>query len=266
MLRGAAPRVQNVFISQELDRRVPGRIDPLREKKALQELAAMMTDDPERVLPRFVTLAMEMAEGSSAGLSLYEEHPAPGIFRWHHLVGTLARFTGATTPRNNSPCGVVLDLDAPVLTAHSELAYDWLAAHNVSLPEVLLVPLHIGGKAPMGTLWVVSDEDGHFHREHVRMTTELASFVAIMLRMVRTEQKLQKALDEQFVLAKEMIHRVKNLFAITDAMIRDLARRARQTQPKCRHCYLAACMHWPTPMRWYVENLARLAMSRPHPT
>jgi two-component sensor histidine kinase len=229
MLRAIAPKAEDVFITAELDRRVPGDVDSLREKIALQELAAIMADDPARVLPKFVTLAMEMAEGVSAGLSLYEEHPAPGIFRWHHLQGTLAQFVGATTPRNHSPCGVVLDLDAPVLTAHSERAYDWIADHNLSLPEVLLVPLHIGSKEPMGTLWIVSDEDGHFHREHARVATELASFVAIALRMVRTEKRLQQALDDQSILTREMSHRIKNLFAMTDGMIRFSAKSAATT-------------------------------------
>src|ERR1700733_1979209 len=229
MLRAVAPSVPNVFITEELYRRTPGSVDVLREKLALQELAAIMAEEPERVLPRFVSLAMEMTEGVSAGLSLYEEHPAPGIFRWHHLQGTLAQFAGATTPRNYSPCGVVLDLNAPVLTAHSELAYDWLAEHNVSLPEVLLVPLHIGNQEPTGTLWIVSDEDGHFNREHVRVTTELASFVALALETERTKQQLQKALDEQLVLAREMTHRIKNLFAITDGMIRFSAKNAAST-------------------------------------
>jgi two-component sensor histidine kinase len=226
MLSVAAPNVEDVFITPELDRRTPGKVDSRREKIALQSLAALMVDDPKEVLPRFVSLAMELGEGISAGLSLYEEHPAPGFFRWHHLQGTLAQFTGATTPRYNSPCGVVLDLDAPVLTAHSERGYDWIAEHKVSLPEVLLVPLHIGSKEPMGTLWIVSDEKGHFHREHVRVTTELASFVAIALRMLSTEQKLQHALDEQLILAREMTHRIKNLFAMTDGMIRFTARSA----------------------------------------
>jgi two-component sensor histidine kinase len=187
----------------------PGRVD---HGKAGTRLSHGPTD-------RQPTLRL-LAEGISAGLSLYEEHPAPGIFRWHHLQGTLAQFAGATTPHNNSPCGVVLDLNTPVLTAHSERGYDWLAEHNVSLPEVLLVPLHIGSKEPTGTLWIVSDEDGHFHKEHVRMTTELASFVAIALRMLSAEQRLQHALDEQLILSREMTHRIKNLFAMTDSMIR----------------------------------------------
>jgi two-component sensor histidine kinase len=229
MLQAVAPKAPNVFITEELDRRAPTKIDSLKEKIALQELAALMASNPEKVLPKFVSLAMEMAGGVSAGLSLYEDVPAPGVFRWHHLQGTLAQFAGATTPRNYSPCGVVLDLNAPVLTAHSELAYDWLAEHNVSLPEVLLVPLHIGNQEPTGTLWIVSDEDGHFNREHARVITELASFVALALEMERTKQQLQKALDEQLVLALEMTHRIKNLFAITDGMIRFSAKNAATT-------------------------------------
>ncbi len=230
MLQAIAPNMPDVFITEQLDRRNPGKIDLLREKRALQEIAALMADDPAQVLPKFVSLAMEMAEGVSAGLSLLEENPAPGVFRWHHLTGTLARFTGATTPRNFSPCGIVLDMDAPVLTAYSERGYDWIAACDVTLPEVLLVPLHIDRKEPTGTLWIVSDKDEHFHREHARATTELASFVAIALRMLRTEQKLQAALDEQVILTREMTHRVKNLFAMTDGMIRLTAKSA--TTPK----------------------------------
>lgn len=229
MLEAVAPKAPKVFITEELDRRVPIKIDSLKEKIALQELAALMASNPEQVLPRFVSLAMELAGGVSAGLSLLEDTPAPGVFRWHHLQGTLAQFAGATTPRNYSPCGIVVDLNAPVLTAHSELAYDWLAEHNVSLPEVLLVPLHIGNQEPTGTLWVVSDEDGHFNREHLRVIRELASFVALALETERTKQQLQNALNEQKTLAREMSHRVKNLFAITDGMIRFTAKNAAST-------------------------------------
>jgi two-component sensor histidine kinase len=45
--------------------------------------------------------------------------------------------------------------------------------------------------------------------------------------MVRTEQKLKKALDEQSVLAREISHRIKNLFAITGGMIRFTAKAAK---------------------------------------
>jgi signal transduction histidine kinase/ActR/RegA family two-component response regulator len=184
--------IADVFITDELDRRAPKKIDYLQEKLALQELAARMADEPEEVLPRFVDLALEMTGGASGGLSLYEEDPAPGVFRWQYLRGLLAPFNGATTPRDFSPCGITLDRNAPVLSLHPERVYDWIADANIIVPEVLLVPLYLGGTAPLGTLWIVSDREGHFDSGHARALTELAAFVGIALRMVRTEERLHQ--------------------------------------------------------------------------
>jgi two-component sensor histidine kinase len=214
------PSVADVFITDELARRAPKKVDYLQEKLALQDLAARMADEPEAVLPRFVDLAMEMTGGVSAGLSLYEENPFPGVFRWQYLRGSLAPFTGATTPRNFSPCGVTLDQNAPVLSLHPERVYSWIADANIVVPEVLLVPLYLGGTVPLGTLWIVSDKEGHFDSGHARAMTELATFVGIALRMLKSEQSLQRALEEQETVAREMSHRVKNLFAMIDALIR----------------------------------------------
>ena len=184
--------IADVFITDELDRRAPKKIDYLQEKLALQELAARMADEPEEVLPRFVDFALEMTGGASGGLSLYEEDPAPGVFRWQYLRGLLAPFNGATTPRDFSPCGITLDRNAPVLSLHPERVYDWIADANIVVPEVLLVPLYLGGTAPLGTLWIVSDREGHFDCGHARALTELAAFVGIALRMVRTEERLHQ--------------------------------------------------------------------------
>jgi two-component sensor histidine kinase len=223
-LQTLEPSIASVFITEELARRPPKKTDYLQEKLALQELAARMVEQPEEVLPRFVDLAMEMTGGISAGLSLYEENPAPGVFRWQYLRGVLSPFNGATTPRNFSPCGITLDQNGPVLSVHPERIYSWIAEANITVPEVLLVPLYLGGTAPLGTLWIVSDEKDHFDSGHARAMTELASFVGIALRMLRSEQRLQSALDEQEMLAKEMSHRVKNLFAMIGGMIHISAR------------------------------------------
>jgi two-component sensor histidine kinase len=225
-MRPLDPAVAAVYITEELEKRAPTKTDYLQEKLALQELAVRMVEKPDEVLPRFVDLAMEMFGGVAAGLSLYEENPSPGVFRWRYLRGSLARFEGATTPRDFSPCGITLDQNRPVLTAYSERAYDWISNCNVILPEVLLVPLFIGSAAPLGTLWIVSDEDRHFDSGHARIATELAKFVGAALYMQRTEQRLKQALAEQEVLTAEMSHRIKNLFAMTNGMIRMSAKTA----------------------------------------
>ena len=185
-----------MIITDELERRAPKKTDYLQEKLALQDLAARMAEQPQEVLPRFVALALEMTGGVSAGLSLYEEDPAPGIFRWHYLQGVLAPFNGATTPRDFSPCGITLDRNAPILAQHPERVYGWIADANIVVPEVLLVPLYLGSaRFRLGTLWIVSDRKGHFDSGHARALTELAAFVGIALRMVRSEQRLQQTLE-----------------------------------------------------------------------
>lgn len=196
MTENAPPQltVAEVIITDELERRAPKKTDYLQEKLALQDLAAL-AEQPQEVLPRFVALALEMTGGISAGLSLYEEDPAPGIFRWHYLQGVLAPFNGATTPRDFSPCGITLDRNAPILAQHPERVYGWIADANIVVPEVLLVPLYLGSKVPLGTLWVVSDQKGHFDSGHARVLTELAAFVGIALRMVRSEQRMQQTIE-----------------------------------------------------------------------
>jgi two-component sensor histidine kinase len=210
----------DLYITGELDRRKSTLPDYRQEMLAVHELAARMADKPDDVLPRFVDLAMEITGGVSAGISLYEDAPAPGVFRWRFLRGVLSPFEGATTPRNFSPCGVTLDQNGPVLSLHPERYYDWISNANIVVPEVLLVPLYIRGVQPLGTLWIVSEKEGHFTRSHARAMTELASFVGIALRMREAEHRLEEALENQEMLAKEMSHRVKNLFAIADGMIR----------------------------------------------
>ncbi|HEY6622075.1 MAG TPA: HWE histidine kinase domain-containing protein [Steroidobacteraceae bacterium] len=185
-----------------------------------------MVDHPAEVLPRLVDLAIELCEGISGGISIYETDPPPGVFRWHHLRGNLTKFTGETTPRNFSPCGVTLDLNTVVLSQRPERVYTWLRDADISLAECLLVPLFIGGREPLGTLWIVSENEGHFDSGHARVMTELAGFAGIALSMVKTEQTLKQTLEQQENLTREMAHRVKNLFAISDGLIHVSAKAA----------------------------------------
>ena len=89
---------------------------------------------------------------------------------------------------------------------------------------MLLVPLFIKGGAQLGTLWVVAREGHSFDSGHVRILTELATFTGIALRMIQSEENLKQSLDEQATLTKEMSHRVKNVFAIANGLIRVTAR------------------------------------------
>jgi two-component sensor histidine kinase len=210
--------VAQTLVTDQLLSRETGSPDYLREKLALQDLARSMSDEPTRVLPRLVQLAMELCEAGSAGVSILE--PETNQFRWFGLAGVLSVFEGEKTPRDNSPCGVCLDIEGPVLMEHPERAFDWIRNADIAVPEVLLVPLSRTGLDAIGTLWVVSDRTGHFNSSHARMLTELASFAAMALRMIQTEEQLHAALQQQEVLAREMSHRVKNLFSLMAGMVR----------------------------------------------
>lgn len=214
--------IAKVFITDQLYRRDPPAPDYLREKLAIQDLAAQMTDHPAEILPRLVKLAMDICEADSAGISVLE--PETEQFRWFALSGVLSAFEGALVPRNFSPCGICLDQGVPVLMERPERAYDWIREANIVVPEVLLVPLVVKGGAQLGTLWIVANDDHHFDAGHARVMTELSGFAGVALRMIQTEEKLTAALLLQETLTKEMSHRVKNLFAITDSMVRMTSR------------------------------------------
>lgn len=227
-MSAAQPKTEpsDLYITEELAQRLVPQADFLKEKRAIEDIAARMLDAPQEVLPRFVELAIELTGGISAGLSLYEETPPPGVFRWRYLKGRLSQFEDALTPRDYSPCGVTMDAGAPVLSRHPERYYDWIAEAGIAVPEVLLVPLHFYGSAPIGTLWVVSAQEGHFHSGHARAARELAHFAGIAVRMRQTQEQLQRAVERGEVLAREMNHRIKNLFTIAQGLVSLTARAA----------------------------------------
>jgi two-component sensor histidine kinase len=222
-LRAILPEaIAEVEITSELSRRPPPDPDYLREKLAIQDIAGQMSSAPNEILPCLVELAMEICGADSAGISILE--PQSEQFRWFALSGVLSTFEGATTPRNFSPCGVCLDHNGPVLMARPERVYDWIRDANITVPELLLVPLTVKGSSAIGTLWIVANDAHHFDSGHARVMTELAGFTGMALRMIQTEARLTHALQQQETLTKEMGHRVKNLFAITDGMIRMTSR------------------------------------------
>jgi GAF domain-containing protein len=178
----------DLFVTERLDARPRRPTDFAAQAKAIRKLAVGMMDDPGGVLPQFVELAMEITGAASAGLSLWEPDPAPGVFRWRFLRGRLAPFDGETTPRNFSPCGVTLDRDAVVLARHPERAYPWI---GFELPEALLVPLRLGG-APFGTLWVTADTEDYFTRDDARMLADIADSVGAAVAEWRRQPPTSK--------------------------------------------------------------------------
>jgi two-component sensor histidine kinase len=216
--------IAGVIITDELLRRPPAKPDYLREKQAIQELAHQMADRPTEIIPRLVALAMEICDGVSAGVSVLD--PEINRFRWLGVQGALAAMQGVTVPRENSPAGVCMDIGGPVLMTQPGRAFGWIQGGALPVSELLLVPLQSKGEAPLGTLWVVAKEAGHFDSGHARAMSDLATFAAIVLRMIQSEERLSHALSIKETLADEMSHRVTNVFALVQSMVRLSARSA----------------------------------------
>jgi two-component sensor histidine kinase len=216
--------IAGVIITDELLRRPPAKPDYLREKQAIQDLAQQMADRPTEIIPRLVALAMEICDGVSAGVSVLDAET--NRFRWLGVQGALAAMQGVTVPRENSPAGVCLDIGGPVLMVQPGRAFGWMQGSALPVSEVLLVPLQSKGAAPLGALWVIAKEAGHFDSGHARSMSDLAAFAAIALRMIQSEERLSQALSIQETLAEEMNHRVKNVFTLAESMVRLSARSA----------------------------------------
>lgn len=216
----------DVYITDLLEQRPSKTVDFEALNESLLALSGTMVDQPDQILPQFVDLVMRLTGGVSAGLSLYEENPEPGVFRWKYLRGSLARFGESLIPRHNTPCGVAIDQNRPLLVAHPERLYDWIAAERLVIPEVLLLPLDVGRDEPFGTLWIVAPEETYFCRADEQVAAQLALFVSNALKLLGRESDLKAELDEQEMLAREMSHRLKNLFAMTEGMIHITARNA----------------------------------------
>jgi PAS domain S-box-containing protein len=176
--------LEEVIVTEELDRRPPRAADHAAESRALVGLAQAMADAPETILRRLVETAMELCRADTAGVSLLEEQDGELVFRWHAIAGAHAAHLMGMAPRDFSPCGVVIDRGAPQLFAHPGRHFAFLDAAEPRVAETLLVPFYIN-RHPVGTIWLVARDDRRrFDAEDVRVLTSLAQFCAACLHAV----------------------------------------------------------------------------------
>ena len=178
---GVTGRVDDILITEELDRR-PGRApDHAAETRAVGALAQEMATSPGTVLQKLTDLMVEFGWAQSAGASILEPHD-PSTFRWQAVSGLWAEHVGGTMPLSGSPCGVVVARDSPLLFARP---HEHFPAANVEplIREILLVPFHVAGR-PAGTIWAVTHDDARrFDNEDLRVLTSLAHFASAAHQM-----------------------------------------------------------------------------------
>ena len=218
---GSVP-LEAVLCTEELTRRASRRPDYKTENQALLTLARELTHTPGSVLRTLADLALKLCRGHSAGISLLEEDGRPGClspagshFRWYAVAGQWAPLVwNTTTPRDNGPCGTVLDRNITLLFSNAHRYYSQFAGVHPLLVEGLLVPFHVQGQA-VGTVWVVAhDETRKFDAEDQRLLETLAAFAAAAYQAQLSITGLAKANQR---LQIEILERQRAEDALRDA-------------------------------------------------
>ena len=209
---GASVPLESVLCTEELKRRPSRPPDYRGENQALLALAQELTNSPGNVLQKLVDIALELCRGHSTGISLLEGHDPPGglspsgdHFRWYAVAGQWAPLIwNTTTPRDDGPCGTVLDRNTTLLFSNAHHYYTQFAGVHPLLVEGLLVPFYVGGQA-VGTVWVIAHDDTRkFDAEDQRLLESLATFAATayharlsIAAQAHTNQDLQAEIAER---------------------------------------------------------------------
>jgi GAF domain-containing protein len=199
--------LDDVLITSALAQRLPRTPNLQAENQALHTVARQLAEQSETMLKTLVTVAKDLCQAGTAGVSLLETTPnGEEVFRWSALAGALAGYEGETTPRSFSPCGLCLDRQAPQLYSYPERYFTYFQRANPVIIEGLVIPL-IAGAYPtggtvshrsLGTIWVVShDEARQFDLEDVRLLTSLADFTAASLQSIHLRQTAETALQHE---------------------------------------------------------------------
>lgn len=187
----SSPLVSILSIA-ELNRRPSRPPNHEAESRALLDLAQELATLPGGILQKLAEAALGLCRAHSAGLSLLEDGDQRSNFHWRAVAGQWAPHLHGATPRNSSPCGIVLDHNAALLCSHPERDFPYFSAVMPLLEEGLLIPFYIEGEA-VGAIWIVAhDATRRFDAEDLRVITNLSTFAGAAYQTVRALEATQR--------------------------------------------------------------------------
>jgi two-component sensor histidine kinase len=190
---GGSSDLESVLLTVELARRPRHPPDHAAENHALVALAQELYS-PGDILQKLVEAAITLCGADSAGISLLHEDSQN--FYWPAVTGRWAAHVGGTLPRDLSPCGTVLDRNAPQLFSHPERHFPCLVSILPPIDEGLLIPFYVAGRA-VGTIWIIAHEGSrHFDAEDQRVMTNLAQFASAAYQMLHAREQLATELTD----------------------------------------------------------------------
>jgi signal transduction histidine kinase len=190
----AAPvPLSSVVATEELFLR-PARSAPdyAAEGRALVDLAHELGNSPQSMMQKLAQTALTTCRAHSAGISLLDEQEGQPVFRWPAIAGEWAEHVGFMTPRDFSPCGVVLARNSPQLFVRFDRHYSYLRVLMRPTHEALMVPFLVSGEAA-GTLWILSHDDHRrFDAEDLRLLSSIGKFAATALGLWASLEKQRR--------------------------------------------------------------------------
>jgi signal transduction histidine kinase/ActR/RegA family two-component response regulator len=220
---GRTSSLADVDITSELAHRPSRPPDYQAESQALVDLASVMATDPHTILQKLAETALALCQADSSGISILESDGQPAIFRWHATAGRFGPFLGETTPRDFSPCGIVLDRNATQLMTDPARFYPYIAELSPHVAELLLLPFYHGNSA-VGTIWVVAhSHERKFDAEDKRLLMSLGKFASTAIQVLRSIEAGKQAETEITRLREEERaangRAVQILESVTDAFV-----------------------------------------------
>lgn len=185
--------LEHIIITKALFQRPPRATNFEAENNALHKLAYRLTESPQDLLQSLVSLAVDICQAGSAGISV------PGvktngeeIFRWIALAGAYAD-AEATVPRYASICNLCLERGAPQLYSYPARYFKNFKQLQPPMVECLVLPLTLNTH-PLGTIWVVTHDDAkQFDSEDLRVMGSLAQFTALSLHQMKIRREAEAA-------------------------------------------------------------------------
>jgi PAS domain S-box-containing protein len=185
----AAVSLNSIDRTRELRERPSRPPDYEKENGALAALAIALADSPGSILQVLAERVLAILGADSAGLSLLTKDGT--MFHWAAVAGVLRQHAGGSTPRNFSPCGDVLDRNAPILFTHWEHRYTYLATVLPLAEESLLVPFSVNGRS-IGAVWAISHSSPHmFDAEDLRLLESMGRFTAAACQTLQSIENLE---------------------------------------------------------------------------
>jgi GAF domain-containing protein len=187
LAQAAGVPLESVLATTELDVRPSRPPDYQVENRALVTLGRALANSPRTILQILTNTVLEILGSESAGISLVTDDGQR--FYWPAIAGVWQPHIGGGTPRDFSPCGDVLDRDAPLLFRHFERRYSYLPP----VEECLLVPFHVRDRA-VGTIWAVTQTQTArgFDREDRRILQSLGSFASAAYQVTESIEALDR--------------------------------------------------------------------------